>query len=704
METDLQRGVVTNLQERRALMRRKQETLRKRFLRQQKKLNDIKKELSHIDTSIRRYNLKEDAGMIRSEVRDMIRKLACQGVSAERITEIVKIVGIALGVEVVGSVSAHSVARIMLEGLVQAQMQIAQELDRSNYFTICGDGTTIKNVQHEAKKLKTMTVDEQLYELTKYLDNATSTVDNWRTLPPDQQAVIMHDAWLALAAEIGEAEFRRLGSEEQLDIDFLAWAGCCMHKELNAVKGGASQMANAWENLGLKPPTPLLNKYETTGIAKARSEQPTRGGIKLASLAGALFNNKDDKKGHQSSHTIGYSSRFPATSNTRYGSYCDAAMVLILHLDKYVELVRIICYAKSAPGFNNIELNVLNGLQDIPTLTELVVLALYAQAIGLPYIKFVRSAHLNALTLGPFHEQVKRHCQAIISNPNLLIGLGASAATGALDGRPWDRPDVVYNILSLTPILPDIQPILVAFFQGALKTWERFTSEFKTDGVVNQASETQRQSAWIPATNDLSEGALGQCRQMLRRAPTMSDNQRNARAMWPHNNTHNWAKQNLTKEDEAYIRSEARNIDESGDNKKLRAEMNAALAREERAEVGKARQAKSMARQEATKSKLAGIVLKDNATYNELLKMKVSELDLQIDKLREAGDKSVRPKSTLRNKDAKIKEILGGLARRKEVESTERNDNEPPEYMETEDLEHGLPEDVELFHPDEVIF
>ncbi|EUC54653.1 hypothetical protein RSOL_063630 [Rhizoctonia solani AG-3 Rhs1AP] len=116
-----------------------------------------------------------------------------------------------------------------------------------------------------AQKLKTMTVDQQLYALTNYLDNTSNGVESWRTLPSDQQAAIFHNAWLALVAETGEAEFQKLGVDEQLDIDFLAWAGCCMHKELNAVKGGALRMAVAWEELGWNPPIALLNKYEVSG-------------------------------------------------------------------------------------------------------------------------------------------------------------------------------------------------------------------------------------------------------------------------------------------------------------------------------------------------------------------------------------------------------------------------------------------------------
>ena len=55
------------------------------------------------------------------------------------------------------------------------------------------------------------------------------------------------------------------------------------------------------------------------------------GAVKVASLAGALFNHKDDKKGHHDIFRIfcefqlGYIITFPDTSNTWYQYYCQAA-------------------------------------------------------------------------------------------------------------------------------------------------------------------------------------------------------------------------------------------------------------------------------------------------------------------------------------------------------------------------------------------
>ena len=135
-----------------------------------------------------------------------------------------------------------------------------------------------------------------------------------------------------------------------------------------------------------------------------------------------------------------------------------------------------------------------NGLKDLATYTELVVLALYHQAIGRPYMKYMRSTTKNALKLGPFHKRVKDHCRAIINEPGLLLAFNAQPTTGALEGKVWDQPNLMYRVAHLSNTLPHLQEILVAFFEGALKTWERFTTEFAPGSIIAQASPAQRDS------------------------------------------------------------------------------------------------------------------------------------------------------------------------------------------------------------------
>jgi hypothetical protein len=83
---------------------------------------------------------------------------------------------------------------------------------------------------------------------------------------------------------------------------------------------------------------------------------------------------------------FGDSFTFPSTFNNRYGSHCAAAACLLMHLDKFIEFLEFIRDKKKTCTFNNMENNLYKALKCNSTLTELAVLALYAQAISHPYI------------------------------------------------------------------------------------------------------------------------------------------------------------------------------------------------------------------------------------------------------------------------------------------------------------------------------
>ncbi|THU76997.1 hypothetical protein K435DRAFT_584158, partial [Dendrothele bispora CBS 962.96] len=93
------------------------------------------------------------------------------------------------------------------------------------------------------------------------------------------------------------------------------------------------------------------------------------------------------------------------------------------------------------------------------TLTELAVLALYANSISYPYMRLVRVSgewQLNALDLGPLHEQFTEFCKRIGNNPELLLGPNASYIAGSLDGKPWHHPEAFYTIHQLISSLPHL--------------------------------------------------------------------------------------------------------------------------------------------------------------------------------------------------------------------------------------------------------
>ena len=162
-------------------------------------------------------------------------------------------------------------------------------------------------------------------------------------------------------------------------------------------------VAAFWKSADLEGPIPLMNRDNAAAAAGGSSDARSRaenisqaGGVKTASLADALLNNKDDKKGHHDTFHIyfesilGYVFSFPDTSNTRYQSYCHAACALILHLEHYISFLELIRYKKESGLFNHMEQNVYKALHDIPTLTELCVLSLYSLAISAPYMHTVR--------------------------------------------------------------------------------------------------------------------------------------------------------------------------------------------------------------------------------------------------------------------------------------------------------------------------
>lgn len=158
--------------------------------------------------------------------------------------------------------------------------------------------------------LRKMTKEERLDALSTHLREACSLTNGWGTLSADQQSTMTHDAWLTLAYTLGEKDFSSLIDEEKNEACFFVWTGCCMHKELNAVKGGVAAMGAAWFELKLEPPIPLRNKFESAASIGGSQADPqvksesSRGAAKLTMLAGAIFNHKDDKKGQH--HTYKY--------------------------------------------------------------------------------------------------------------------------------------------------------------------------------------------------------------------------------------------------------------------------------------------------------------------------------------------------------------------------------------------------------------
>ena len=410
----------------------------------------------------------------------------------------------------------------------------------------------------------------------------------------EKKAAMIEDA----VAELGKEAFNELSDEEKHVFRLFIWVGCGCHKDLNTVRGGYLAMANWWiDSKEVERPVLLANRdndpvvqERIAALEEGNTPTPaqerafyksTRGAIKTAEIAGAIFNHKDDKKGHHDIFRfwwwehIGVPFTFPDTSNNRFQSYCDAAAALILYADEFKEFLESLRINKQKSTLNHMETNLWKALHCTSTTTELAVLALYAEAVSYPYMKSIRASsdkNQNMLDLGPLHSRVYDHIQKIIENPDILIGKdldpSESYKMATLDGEKWQNVAVVEKILNIIPTLPHYRDLLIAFFKGAAETWEHFTSEFAPGGLIDEATAEERELAWMPATNDENEGFLGSFRHLMRYQPQLTLLSHNALAMFFRNNTQAFMAAKFTEEEDyRYLHKLAR---EANDEEKKR--------------------------------------------------------------------------------------------------------------------------------------
>ncbi|KAF9476975.1 hypothetical protein BDN70DRAFT_811358 [Pholiota conissans] len=403
----------------------------------------------------------------------------------------------------------------------------------------------------------------------------------WAALPDFKQAEKKAAMVEEAVAELGREAFEGLSDEEKRILRLFIWAGCGAHKDLNTVRGGYLAMLRWWEdNEGIDVERPvLLANRDNDPVVRERNttikqgdiptpaqerafHKSTRGAIKTAEIAGAIFNHKDDKKGHHDTFRywwwehIGIPFTFPDTSNNRFQSYCDAAAALILYKEEFLDFLESLRVNKQNSTLNHMEANLWKALNCTSTMTELAVLAIYAEAISYPYMKAVRDTSAgpkNMLDLGPLHSHVYNHIHKIIDNPDILLGKDSSHLTGSLHGEEWQNPEVVQHILDLIPTFPHFHDLFIAFFTGAAETWERFTSEFAPGGLIDEATTEEKELAWMPATNDENEGALGSFRKLMRHQPQLTLLSYNAIAMFFRNNTQAFMAAKFIKEDYTHL-------------------------------------------------------------------------------------------------------------------------------------------------------
>ncbi|KDQ13894.1 hypothetical protein BOTBODRAFT_175306 [Botryobasidium botryosum FD-172 SS1] len=300
---------------------------------------------------------------------------------------------------------------------------------------------------------------------------------SWEALSDDEKRKCEDEAYWRVCACIGQEKIDAMTPEQRQYIKLFLWGGCCMHKEMNAVKGGNACMTAFWKVQGLVGPIKLVNKDNCAVAVSGDSVTKER------------VTEADKKKGQQDAlqiymeSIIGYMICFPNTSNTRYQALCKAAAELITKLDLYRQFLELVRNLKDKCTFTNMEKNVFDALFDVPTLTELCVLVLYSQSISHLYMRKVRGMLKNLLDLALYE-------------------------TGVLDGKPWERPDVFYAVQRLAPQLPHLEGTLIAFLEGARDTWVHFTSEFEEGGKIASASTSEKRHAFMKPTNNDNEGVF----------------------------------------------------------------------------------------------------------------------------------------------------------------------------------------------------
>ncbi|KAF7321381.1 hypothetical protein MKEN_00658400 [Mycena kentingensis (nom. inval.)] len=487
----------------------------------------------------------------------------------------------------------------------------------------------------------------------------------------------------AVVLRLGGQEYTSLPTAERRALDLFVWGGCCMHKDLNTIKNGDAAMQKFWVDNRLAGPIALPNKWQRSGTdagkqSDAATVQSTEmdasleaidpaevyvapangshsGAAHATLLGGKLLADSNDKNGQQKTSdnylefNVGKKKarKYPGTSTTRFQSTADASEYIIEFREVLIEFMDVVRNKKEKPGLNNMEQNFENSLTDIPTITEFVVLALISQCFSHPYmLRYIRGPGLlnvNHLDLGPVHDKLIAFIEKVIANPDILLD-SPTGEKSTFDGQGFDNPAVIDKIITMIPTLPHLRGALLAFLEGYLVSWRRFAGEFAKGGIIDGLTAAERESAWLAATNDINEGALGWMRVFLRRRPRMTQHQMNARFMYERNETEAWMEKNLSEADERYLRKLARLIQSSRPEVRRRDELVAA----DEADVA---------------AKRAKVAEQERARQEKLDKLYAVVLVFEPEKIRKLNYGQTREQLTVWGKwDAKAV-IKGGLSK-----------------------------------------
>lgn len=287
------------------------------------------------------------------------------------------------------------------------------------------------------------------------------------TVIEDERTKRYEEGRSAYFHKIGEADFDKLPAEAKVDVDFMLWAGCCMHKEMNAFKGFCTGMEGWWKAKGKDGPIKLYNRDNHATVQTAqgttaaqRAEDRTKGGaVKLVSLAGAIFRHKDRKRGQQ--------------DTLRF--FFDAELGFTINFPRPPHQIPRICsrqqgYGKAEPHGAE-RTRWLPLPQDDPGGCARRSLCTGDQ----------RAVHARDTRPLPFLEK-------IAADPGLLVNDRVEFETASLDGKLWHDPEAIYAAHGVQGGHGDMAEVLVRV-PGDLESVE---GEFaaRTDGQYERCQRS----------------------------------------------------------------------------------------------------------------------------------------------------------------------------------------------------------------------
>ncbi|KAF8165867.1 hypothetical protein B0H34DRAFT_671600 [Crassisporium funariophilum] len=431
------------------------------------KENAIQKALNHARLLPKEIYLKEK-GVVKEEFQVALRELASCNVPVKKIGIVLEKALEASGIVIKDSISARTVAWTVKVGGVVSDIQLAYEIKESKGITLLGDGTNICHLNVESQH-----GSWEAQDYSGQLEGKHQVVCTFRiSMAVDHTSETQFHSWKRRGAEfIATYNASELGKKNPTDVWMFAAAITGLMTD-----HAADQKKRFMKDAAVEDLLPVIIEENTKKIECA-------GGI------GAWNTLPEDKQQHRDAETCKIlCARF---GETVWKEFSDEKRRLMNQANA----------AAAGAGPSKAQTNAVEALQ-------------------------AGAVKLTSLAGAVFQNKDDK------KEPSLLLAADTSFETATLNGENWVRPEVFYAVQRIAPQLRHLTGCLVAFFEGALDAWNRFSKEGK-------------QCVFIPATNDANKGLLGQRRRVMRQAPNTTVSYFNARTKYKMNDTKNFMQAKL---------------------------------------------------------------------------------------------------------------------------------------------------------------